>query len=380
MVRGVGRSFAKTGSSAYRYGFNGKENDKDISEGGQDYGMRISDSRLGRFLSVDPITAKYPELTPYQFASNRPIDAIDLDGLEAKSVTAQPSGHYHSTVGSPLGYKSSTPIRPSTPDNTGASYFRIVDANDIKMFIRVTTSFKFTTSIWGNTVEAKENFEYFDQKPGSNGANYPGFSWVPYKDDGQARFEQIENTTNDIKFGTRALVFGGAAIPAAVALAPAFMSVSSSYGSFMAVNFTKGSITAGLDVTAQYLGGINEKGYGRNNWGSINLTSPVANLLTGGNTFIAPIISTLAPITYNKGLDKNNMPTFLGGNKNIVSTTYNIASGIGCNLLGDKVGNSLIKNTILKKNAANNVSTVAGGVVGNTVQTIVGNIVEPLIK
>ena len=75
-----GRSYQ---SDKYRYGFNGKEKDKDISEGGQDYGMRISDNRLGRFLSVDPITAKYPELTPYQFASNTPIQASDLDGLEA---------------------------------------------------------------------------------------------------------------------------------------------------------------------------------------------------------------------------------------------------------------------------------------------------------
>ncbi len=31
---------------------------------------------------MDPITKEYPELTPYQFASNRPIDGIDLDGLE----------------------------------------------------------------------------------------------------------------------------------------------------------------------------------------------------------------------------------------------------------------------------------------------------------
>lgn len=68
--------------SGYRYGFNGKENDKEISEGGQDYGMRIYDSRLVRFLSVDPITATYPELTPYQFASNCPIIGIDRDGLE----------------------------------------------------------------------------------------------------------------------------------------------------------------------------------------------------------------------------------------------------------------------------------------------------------
>ncbi len=35
-----------------------------------------------RFLSVDPITKKFAELSPYQYASNRPIEGIDLDGLE----------------------------------------------------------------------------------------------------------------------------------------------------------------------------------------------------------------------------------------------------------------------------------------------------------
>ncbi len=49
----------------------------------QDYGMRIYDPRVGRFLSVDPIAGNYPELTPYQYASNTPIWAIDIDGLEA---------------------------------------------------------------------------------------------------------------------------------------------------------------------------------------------------------------------------------------------------------------------------------------------------------
>lgn len=44
--------------------------------------MRIYDPRVARFLSVDPISKSYPELSPYQFASNRPIDGIDLDGLE----------------------------------------------------------------------------------------------------------------------------------------------------------------------------------------------------------------------------------------------------------------------------------------------------------
>ena len=75
-----GRSYG----TGYRYGFNGKENDNEVKGEGnqQDYGMRIYDGRLGKFLSVDPLTKKFPELTPYQFASNRPIDGVDLDGLE----------------------------------------------------------------------------------------------------------------------------------------------------------------------------------------------------------------------------------------------------------------------------------------------------------
>jgi uncharacterized protein RhaS with RHS repeats len=48
----------------------------------QDYGMRIYDPKLGRFLSTDPIADEYPQLTPYQFASNQPIESIDMDGME----------------------------------------------------------------------------------------------------------------------------------------------------------------------------------------------------------------------------------------------------------------------------------------------------------
>jgi RHS repeat-associated protein len=64
----------------YRYGFNGKENDDEIST--QDYGMRIYDPRLGRFLSVDPLAKEYPWNSPYAFAENDPINFIDRDGEE----------------------------------------------------------------------------------------------------------------------------------------------------------------------------------------------------------------------------------------------------------------------------------------------------------
>jgi RHS repeat-associated protein len=70
-----------------RVGFNGKEKDSEtVGTNGNtyDYGFRIYNPSLGRFLSVDPLTKSYPWYTPYQFAGNKVIMAIDLDGLEEK--------------------------------------------------------------------------------------------------------------------------------------------------------------------------------------------------------------------------------------------------------------------------------------------------------
>ncbi len=77
-----GRSFS---SSAYKFGFNGKEKDDEWtgSTGSHlDFGARIYDSRIGRWMSVDPLTSKYPYWTPYQFAGNMPIQYNELEGKE----------------------------------------------------------------------------------------------------------------------------------------------------------------------------------------------------------------------------------------------------------------------------------------------------------
>jgi RHS repeat-associated protein len=71
----------------YKFGFNGKEMDKEISGIGNsyDYGARIYDSRLGRLLSVDPLFRGFPWNSTYAYAENDVIRCIDVDGLE-KSV------------------------------------------------------------------------------------------------------------------------------------------------------------------------------------------------------------------------------------------------------------------------------------------------------
>ncbi|MGD1847124.1 MAG: RHS repeat-associated core domain-containing protein, partial [Salibacteraceae bacterium] len=65
----------------YRYGFNGMERDDEIN-GGSSYTShwRGYDPRLGRWLSTDPMEAKYPSMSPYSSNFNNPIVFIDPDG------------------------------------------------------------------------------------------------------------------------------------------------------------------------------------------------------------------------------------------------------------------------------------------------------------
>ncbi len=79
-----GRSYMA--GSGFRYGFNGKEQDNEISgQGNQyDYGFRIYNPRLGKFLSVDPLAKSFPWNSAYAFAENDVIRNVDLDGEEKK--------------------------------------------------------------------------------------------------------------------------------------------------------------------------------------------------------------------------------------------------------------------------------------------------------
>lgn len=63
---------SSTASNVKRYGFNGKENDDEVKGRGNasDFGARVYDARLGKFLSVDPLLKEFPWNSPYSFAEN----------------------------------------------------------------------------------------------------------------------------------------------------------------------------------------------------------------------------------------------------------------------------------------------------------------------
>ncbi|MEI2673480.1 MAG: RHS repeat-associated core domain-containing protein [Chitinophagaceae bacterium] len=76
----VGRNWE--GGSEYRFGFNGMEGDDEIAGNDNvlDFGARIYDCKLGKWLSGDVYAKLYPQISPYTFAINNPIKFVDPDG------------------------------------------------------------------------------------------------------------------------------------------------------------------------------------------------------------------------------------------------------------------------------------------------------------
>jgi RHS repeat-associated protein len=70
-------------SKGYRFGFNGKELENDLYGSGNayDFGARVHDARSGRFLSLDPLSIKYPMHSNYSFSANNPIYFIEVKGM-----------------------------------------------------------------------------------------------------------------------------------------------------------------------------------------------------------------------------------------------------------------------------------------------------------
>ena len=66
--------------SVQPYKYNGKELDRKGGLGWYDYGARMYDAALGRFMKTDRFSEKYVSLSPYQYGANNPVNNIDVNG------------------------------------------------------------------------------------------------------------------------------------------------------------------------------------------------------------------------------------------------------------------------------------------------------------
>ena len=84
-----GRKYSS--SNFYRYKHQGQEGDDEIYSEGDAYfyTFRMSDSRLNRFWSVDPLSAQYPFYSTYAYSGNRLIDMVELEGAEPSTAGKQ---------------------------------------------------------------------------------------------------------------------------------------------------------------------------------------------------------------------------------------------------------------------------------------------------
>lgn len=80
------------------YTFSGKE--KDVETGYGYFGARYYDSGLSVWLSVDPLSDKYPTLSPYTYCANNPIMMVDPDGKRILGIDNKAIGYTKNNDGS----------------------------------------------------------------------------------------------------------------------------------------------------------------------------------------------------------------------------------------------------------------------------------------
>ena len=85
----AGISYKSAGGMENKKKFVGQELDDDLGLNWYQFKWRNHDPQIGRFIEIDPLADKYVYNSTYAYAENRPIDGVDLEGLEfARKVEA----------------------------------------------------------------------------------------------------------------------------------------------------------------------------------------------------------------------------------------------------------------------------------------------------
>ena len=349
----AGRNYNAPGAKDARYGFNGKENDNEVKGEGnqQDYGMRIYDPRLGKFLSVDPLARHFAWNSTYAYAENDVIRNIDLDGAEK-----MPYGH---PANLPMLGKSKS---YNTSQGNSAQNFKVEEYGGTYNITKITV-YEQCKDAFGR-VHHFNNY-YFVQdkalvsetdKSSASGTTFKtkGTNWHYYLSDNNGMSRQFNQTVavaDGIGIGAfafAATISGGYAVQGLGGIiAPALPAI----GRFL---FSKNSkqaalIGGGADFTSQTIDNtanfINSDDKTRGSyipymWNRWN------KLATAGNAIFKNPLTTSVISTLGSGDIKTLPGNFVGdaiGNiplpKALVGTGFGTGMEINLNMAGNTLGN-----------------------------------------
>jgi RHS repeat-associated protein len=308
----------------YRYGFNGKENDNEVKGAGnqQDYGMRIYDPRLGRFLSVDPIAREYPMLSTYHFAGNRPIVAIDLDGLEPQEhpYSLKPMGKTHlGTTKEGFPYET---YKVNSPSYGEVWISKISETQEEQ---------------YGFERKPIDHFMYYDKENG----------WQKWQkgDEPSIPFRQI----NDLVDGMGTAAFGGAVV------GTAFPAASYMGGNLLSINglFSKNfAIGAGSELVGQLSTGSD-----------VNVIGILSSGFLG-NPFVGSFIGSTTEFKFGEGFDIKPLSSNI-----LLETTLGGLLGVGTGKIADRFSSmqTMPWNEKMANNLANGIVAFWASFATNTV-------------